>query len=181
MVVAVGTISSAAVLLNQSLAAAYTGGSASSVMLYAAGEMRQDLLDAVTKMRGVDAAQGRRAFVAYLDPVVGSASAVTSGARDIQLTALPDYGDQRIDRILPRTGTVPPARGEIVFERSVLRVLDLSISQLVVVRTSGGHAQTLQIAGLAYEPDATLAAQAAVQALADRVRNRAEAAGTPIM
>ena len=76
------------------------------------------------------------------------------GALEIQLIALPDFDDQRIDRVLPRSGEFPPDRGEIVFERSALRLVDVERGT-TSPPDRGGRRARLRVDGLAYEPGAS--------------------------
>ena len=186
-------------------------------------------------MPGVEEAEGRRGVVAWLEPPAGETAGdgeaaevdasrpgagadagPSSGAREIQLLALPDFDDQRMDRVLPREGRFPPRRGEIVFERSALRLVDLEVGDEVVVRTASGRERALRVAGLAYEPgaspayyfgrlnayvtfetladlgwpdsfnelriraDSSVTGRAAMQQLADSVRQRIERAGAAV-
>ncbi|MCU0505440.1 MAG: hypothetical protein MUE82_06645, partial [Chloroflexi bacterium] len=155
-VFAIGTILGANALLERSLADAYAAGSPSSATFYTAGGFDDDLVDAIVGMRGVEAAQGRRGVTAFLEPSTGpGGAAATGGAREMQLIALPDFDDQRIDRVLPRSGRFPPRRGEIVLERSALRLVDVREGEDVVVRTAAGKTRPLRVSGFAYEPGAS--------------------------
>ncbi len=208
-VFAIGAISGANALLESSLATASALGRSASVTFYTATGFDKTLVEAIGRMPGVAAAEGRRSVSAYLE-------APDTGTREIQILALPDYAKQPMDRVLPRAGRFPPRRGEIVFERSALRLVDLQVGQDAVVRTATGRERTLRVVGLAYEPgaspayyfgrlnayvtfetlvdlgwpdsmnevriraDGSVADGAAMQRLADDVRQRIERAGTAV-
>ena len=152
-VFAVGTIAGAYALLDAGLTDAYADGSPAAATFYTATGFDPDVIEAVDRMPGVAEAQARRTVAAWLERNPGDEPG--RGATEIQLIALPDFDDQRIDRILPRSGTFPPERGEIVFERSALRLVDVGEGGEVLVRTAAGDERRLRIAGLAYEPGAS--------------------------
>jgi putative ABC transport system permease protein len=152
-VFAVGTIAGAYALLEEGLAGAYAQGSPAAATFYTTTGFDPDLIDAVDRMPGVADAQARRTVAAWLENNPGDEPG--RGAAEIQLISLPDFDDQRIDRILPRSGEFPPERGEIVFERSALRLVDVREGQDVLVRTAAGDERRLRVAGLAYEPGAS--------------------------
>ena len=234
-VFAIGTIAGANALLDASLTEAYALGRPAAATFYAATGFDRSLVDAVERVPGVEEAEGRRGVVAWLEPPAGETAGdgeaaevdasrpgagadagPSSGAREIQLLALPDFDDQRMDRVLPREGRFPPRRGEIVFERSALRLVDLEVGDEVVVRTASGRERALRVAGLAYEPgaspayyfgrlnayvtfetladlgwpdsfnelriraDSSVTGRAAMQQLADSVRQRIERAGAAV-
>ncbi len=153
-VFAIGTITGASALLGAGLDQAYAAGRPAAVTLYTATGFDRELVDAVERMPGVEVAQGRRSVVAWLDPFPDD-PVRRGGTREVQLIALPDFEDQEIDRVLPRTGQFPPGRGEIVFERSALRLVDIGEGGEVMVRTADGREHRLRAAGLAYEPGAS--------------------------
>ena len=62
-------------------------------------------------MPGIADAEGRRSVTVRL--VTGP-----DAYREIQLTAIPDFEDQRLDLVTPRPGMWPPKRGEVEIERS---------------------------------------------------------------
>jgi putative ABC transport system permease protein len=158
-VFAIGTIAGANALLDESLGTAYAASRAANATFYAATGFDRELVDTVRRMPGVAEAEGRRSVVVRLESGAGPAGQGAAGGggptRDLQLTALPDFDDQRIDVVHGTTGRFPPRRGEIVFERSSLRLLDLREGEVVTIRTTGGDAHELRVAGFAQEPGAS--------------------------
>jgi putative ABC transport system permease protein len=161
-VVAVGIPAGANALLAGGLADAAAVGRPAAATIYAATGFDADLVASVRRIRGVAEAEARQAVSAWLlpqastgQPANGAPGAGGQGATELQLVALADFRDQAIDRVLPRTGTFPPRRGEIVFERSAQRLVDVVEGREVVVRTPGGEEHPLTTAGLAFEPGAS--------------------------
>jgi putative ABC transport system permease protein len=153
-VFAIGTIAGANALLDAAFTDAYEEGSPAAVTLYTAAGFDPDLVEAVGRMDGVEVAEARRTVSGWLEPSPVEAAA-GEGPTELQLIALEDFDDQQVDRVLPRSGEFPPDRGEIVFERSALRLVDLRAGQDVSVRTAAGDDRQLRVAGLAYEPGAS--------------------------
>jgi putative ABC transport system permease protein len=155
-VFAVGTIAGAYALLDSAFEDAAAEGRPASATLFTAAGFAPDLVESIERMDGVAVAQARRTVGAWLEPGDGEAgSSGARGATEIQLIALADYDDQQIDRVLPRAGEFPPDRGEIVFERSALRLVDVAPGTVATVRTAAGEERRLRVAGLAYEPGAS--------------------------
>jgi putative ABC transport system permease protein len=155
-VFAFGTIAGAGALLDAAFEQAYADGNPASVTMYTATGFEPELVEAVERMDGVAVAQARRTVSAWLERGAGAPGAGAGAAPlELQLIALPDFEDQRIDRVLPRTGEFPPQRGEIVFERSAQRLTDVGPADDVTVRTASGRERRLRVAGLAYEPGAS--------------------------
>jgi len=152
-VFAVGTIAGANALLDRALQDAYAEGRPADATYYTAAGFPDDLVDAVGRVDGVAVAQARRTVSAWLVP--DARTGPDPQATEIQLIALPDFTDQRLDRVLPRTGEFPPARGEIVLERSALSIVDVRPGDRVLVRTARGDERRLRVVGLAYEPGAS--------------------------
>ena len=152
-VFAVGTITGGYALLDAGLTDAYANGSPAAATFYTATGFDPDLVETVGRMPGVDVAQARRTVAGWLERNPGDEPG--RGATEIQLIALPDFEDQRVDRILARSGAFPPRRGEIVFERSALRLVDVQVGQEAVIRTAAGEQRRLRVVGLAHEPGAS--------------------------
>ncbi len=153
-VFAVGTIAGASALLEDAFDSAYAAGDPSAATLYTATGFDSELLQAVERVDGVAVAQARRTVSGWLEPDA-QAAAAGEVATELQLIALADYDDQQLDRVLGVSGDFPPRRGEVAFERSGLRLVDVALGNEVLVRTSGGDERRLRVAGFAYEPGAS--------------------------
>ena len=118
-VMAVGTIAGANALLERNLANGYAATKPSSASLFTTVPFDQGLVDVVRGMPDVAEAEGRRSATARMVKTDGETV-------ELALTALPDYEAQSMDLVSPESGTWPPKRGEIVFERSSRTVADLA-------------------------------------------------------
>ena len=145
---AVGTIAGTDALLRQNLNDGYAATRPAAASMYTATGFDRELVDVVRAMPGVDQAEGRRSVIVRLLGADGT-------AREMLLTALPDFADQRIDLVGPQAGRFPPRRSEVAFERSSLRLMDVAPGDTVRIRTPGGREYDLDVSGLAHEPGAS--------------------------
>jgi putative ABC transport system permease protein len=150
-VFAVGSILGGDAILGESLDAAAEASRPANATFYTAVGFDRALVDAVDTMPGVAEAEGRRSVIVRLVSVDGR----DVGSRELQLTALPDFSDQRIDVVEGQSGAFPPRRGELSVERSALRVVELAAGQTVTIRTPGGDEHVLDVSGLAHEAGAS--------------------------
>ena len=145
---AVGTVAGADALLRRNLEQGFAATRPAAATLFTAGGFDRELVDVVRGMPEVDEAEGRRSVVVRLLGADGS-------QREMLLTALPDFADQRIDLVTPQEGRFPPRRGEVAFERSALRLIDVAPGDGSRIRTPGGEEHDLGVSGLAHEPGAS--------------------------
>jgi putative ABC transport system permease protein len=147
-VIAVGTIAGANALLSRNLAAGFAATRPASASIFTTVPFDQGLVDIVRRMPDVAEAQGRRSATARME--LGNGDTVA-----IALTALPDFVEQPMDLVTPESGTWPPARGEVVFERSTkLLVPDLVDGQPIKIQVGPDKTKTLVAGGIASEPGA---------------------------
>ena len=147
-VFAVGTIAGADALLREGLREAYLASKPASATI-SATPFGDDLVEAVRGMRGIADAEARRSVTVRL-------RTGPETYRELQLTAITDFKDQRLDLITPEPGAAwPPARGEMLLERSSLTLADVPTSGDVQVQTVDGTLHTLRVAGLSHEVGAS--------------------------
>ncbi len=144
-VMAVGTIAGANALLERNLADGYAATKPSSASLFTTVPFDQGLVDVVRSMPDVAEAEGRRSATARMVKPDGETV-------ELALTALPDFEAQAMDLVSPESGTWPPRRGEIVFERSSRTVADLQEGRTITVQLGPDKTRTLVTGGFAHEP-----------------------------
>jgi putative ABC transport system permease protein len=143
-VFAVGTIAGADALLREGLRDVYLASRPASATI-AAVPFDDELVEAVRGMRGIADAEARRSITVRL-------RTGPETYREMQLTAIPDFEDQRLDLVTPEPGAAwPPQRGELLLERSSLTLADVPTSGEVEIQTVDGSAHRLQVAGLSHE------------------------------
>ncbi len=143
-VFAVGTIAGADALLREGLRDVYLASRPASATI-AAAPFDDDLVEAVRGMRGIADAEARRSVTVRL-------RTGPETYRELQLTAIPDFEDQRLDLVTPEPGAAwPPRRGDLLLERSSLTLADVPTSGEVEVQTGDGTTHRLRVAGLSHE------------------------------
>lgn len=143
-VFAVGTIAGSEALLREGLREKYLASRPASALI-AAAPFGEDLVDAVREMRGIADAEGRRSLTVRLR--IGPHT-----YRELLLTAITDFENQRLDLVTPEAGAAwPPGRGELLLERSSHTLADLPASGYVEVLTVDGAIHRLRVAGVSHE------------------------------
>jgi putative ABC transport system permease protein len=143
-VFAVGTIAGSDALLRNGLREAYLASRPASATI-STSTFGSDLVEAVRGMPGIADAEARRVVTVRLR--TGPES-----YRELLLTAITDFEDQRLDFVTPEPGaTWPPARGDLLLERSSLTLADVPTSGEVEVQTVDGAIHRLRVAGLTHE------------------------------
>jgi len=145
-VFAVGTIAGSDALLQRSLAEGYAASRPASATLFAE-PFEPGLVDAVREMRDLADAEGRRNATVRL-------RTGPDAYRELQLTAIPDFDDQRLDLVTLERGAWPE-RGEVAIERSSLRLVDLAVGDRITVQTVDGDLHELTVSGIDHEVGAS--------------------------
>ncbi len=147
-VFAVGTIAGANALLRDGLREKYLASRPASATI-SASAFGDDLVETVGEMPGIADAEARRSVTVRL-------RTGPETFRELQLTAITDFEDQRLDLVTPEPGAAwPPARGEMLLERSSLTLADVPTSGEVEIQTVDGKLHTLRVAGLSHEVGAS--------------------------
>ena len=143
---AVGTIVGSQALLDRSLADGFAASRSASATFYTATAFERELVDVVAGLPGVAEAEGRRSVIVRLE--------LDGASRELQLTALPDFRRQSIDLVLAEQGTFPPRRGELLLERSALRLIEVEVGDEVAILLAGGDGRRLTVSGIGHAPGA---------------------------
>ncbi len=107
----------------------------------------QDFVEVIRRMPEIQEAEGRRSVNVRLR--VGANQWI-----NLNLSAIDDFSDIRIDKVQSYSGAWPPGKGEILLERSSLRMAampDLNAGDTLTVQTANGEETTLKLAGIAYD------------------------------
>lgn len=151
-VFALGMITTARTALSEGLARDYAAINPSSALLMvgdllvASGDegFDDELVETIRRMRGVEEAEGRRRMTVRLQ--VGD-----NQWRDLQLFAIPDYDDIRINKVRPESGAWPPPAHAMLIERAALGLTQAQVGNQVVIKTPGNKLRVLEIAGLTHD------------------------------
>ena len=112
-VFALGTIVTSRTTLSRDLSQSYREINPSSGMIMTVDPFGDDLVEVIRRMREVGEAEGRRNTLARIQ--VGPEE-----WRDLQLIAIADYDDMRVNKVWPERGAWPPPEGEMLIERAAL-------------------------------------------------------------
>lgn len=142
-VFALGSIAGSRVILLRDMRANYSRISPQSAII-ATDPFDEELLDSVRRMKGVRDADGRSTVRVQVE--------VSPGVwKDMQISALRDYRDIRVNKIFPISGAWPPARKEVLIERASLPVLGASLGDVLHIRTPDRKEHDLRISGTVHE------------------------------
>ncbi len=141
--VAVGATHLAGSTANASFDASFLAAEPPSAMLRTS-TFSPALVDDVVAHPAVAAGDGRRLLPAL---AIGD----DGGRTAVELVAMTDFGDNQVSLIDPRSGTWPPANGEVVMERASLGELGAALGDVVTIDASGSPPIELTVAGTAYD------------------------------
>lgn len=134
-------------LLRTAFEREYAAVNPSSATLIIPEGFDRDFVDAIRKMPEIEEAEGRRSVDVRLE--VGANQWI-----NLNLLAIDDFGDIRIDKVQSYSDTWPPADGEILLERSSLRMAampEFSAGDTLTIQTASGDKATLKLVGVGYD------------------------------
>ena len=140
---AVGAMFLAATTVDASFATSFAAANPPSAMLITE-PFGPELVDAVAAHPAVGQAEARRLSQLQISGPVGAPVTV-------ELVAMPDFDDNRVGRIDPKTGTWPPAPGAIVLERASVAELGADVGDAVTVHSPGQAPRELVVRGTALD------------------------------
>lgn len=142
-VFAVGLIASGQSILLRELGNSYTALNAASATLYTE-PFDDEMAESIAEMPAVATAEGRRVLSVRVQ--VGP-----NQWRDLVLTAIPDYDNIQVDRIMPDGGQWPPQKEELLLEHLSLDYVGAELGDTVLIELSDGTQKELSLVGLAYD------------------------------
>lgn len=148
-VFAVGMITGSQAILSSELQAAYVMVNPAHATLFVSDEdsFSDDLVTTIRNMREVGEAEGRRSFSVRVE-------VAPNDWRDLQLTAIKDFDDIRVDKIRLLAGTWPPPDKAVLIERSGMTGLtniNAAVGADVLIELPNGRRRTMQVAGVAHD------------------------------
>jgi putative ABC transport system permease protein len=69
----------------------------------------------------------------------------------LDLYAFDNYEDMQVNRLIPESGTFPPKKRQILFERSSIPLTGVQIGDNVVIELPNGQQRTLEVAGTVHD------------------------------
>jgi putative ABC transport system permease protein len=141
---AVGTVLTTREAVNRSVEDSFDSSNPASAVL-STEPFDTSVVAAVQALPEIGDAEGRVKLEARLQKSDGS-------WLDLDLNAIADFNNIRVDRVLPESGAWPPATGELLIERASRANAGVAIGDLVVIELPGGAQHTLRVGGVAYDP-----------------------------
>jgi putative ABC transport system permease protein len=142
-VFAFGVLATSRVVLERNMSEEYLAINPASASL-TLRPFGDDLIDAVRRYPEIDEAEGRRTFRTRLRLLSGEWI-------ELNLTAIADYNDMRVNRIWHESGSWPPGRHEVLLERSAASYFDIHEGDEILVETADDKRHTLRVGGLAHD------------------------------
>jgi putative ABC transport system permease protein len=140
-VFSIGVIAGTYVIISQDMSASYTANNPMNVELRA-GDFDSTTVDRMASAEGVRQAEGRRVFSARVR-VPG-----TSVWRALDLVAVDDFENQRINRLTVLEGAGSALKQEILLERKAFAELDAAVGSPLEIQLQDGSVRSLFIAGI---------------------------------
>jgi putative ABC transport system permease protein len=153
---AVGVIVNSRSILSQEITRSYAAINPSSGTIRTVETFDEDFVRSVGHMDGVQEVDAR-AHIGLRFKVIGDAAGEGADGqsetfwRDIQLYAVPDYDDIRVNKIRPQTGAWPPPQHELLLERSSLDVVGAGLGERLLVETADRNLREMRIVGVAHD------------------------------
>ena len=140
---AVGVIDSSREILIENLDEAYVATNPASATLYTEG-FDDELLKAIRRVDDLSEADARYEF--------STRYKVDGGDwHNLDIIAIPDYDDIRIYKFWPEQGAWPPKEGQIILERSSLKLGVIAGGDTIEIESLGDETNELQVAGIVHD------------------------------
>ena len=155
---AIGMIVNARVILSEELARGYAAINPSSGTIRTIETFDEDLVRSVRQMRGVEEVDARADIGMRFQVIKNGTQENTASAqsdtvrwRDIQLFAVPDYSNMRVNKIRPQSGDWPPPPHELLLERSALELIGAQVGDSILIETADRKLRELRLAGTVHD------------------------------
>jgi putative ABC transport system permease protein len=142
---AVGIVLSASSILSVGLSRSFAAVNPASGTLRTAGPFDKDFLKSVRAMPEVRSADARHSFQAQIETSPGTWNT-------IKIFAISNYSDIRVNKVLPQSGAWPPAKHEMLIERSALPLIEAQIGDTVRIKLANDTMREMRITGTTHDP-----------------------------
>ncbi|MDM8532103.1 FtsX-like permease family protein [Anaerolineales bacterium HSG25] len=143
-VFAVGVIASTLTILSTQLNEAYTSINPASALILTFTPFGEDVVKSVEKMPDVSAADARRMITVR-------AKVGEDEWQSLQLNAINDYDDIKVDIISPGLGKWPPEEGEMLIERSAFDMIEAEVGDVLTIKDPNGKEREIKLVGTAHD------------------------------
>ena len=143
-VVSVGTTAVAYSILPREMDKNYLYTDPASATLWVE-PLDEELVQTVADMPQIARAEAHSEIIGHFQIAPGE-------WRELWLYVIPDFNNIQVDKFTPEQGAWPPATGEILLERTAVRVAQAKIGDKVIVKIPNHKEQTLSFTGTVHTP-----------------------------
>jgi putative ABC transport system permease protein len=144
-VFSIGVISGAYAIINHDMSASYAAGNPANIEVR--GEaFNNDQVSMIGNMAGVQNAEGRRVLSSRFR-VPGSSQWIT-----LNLIAIKDFKDLKINHLTPILGVSAPKKKEIILEVKAAKELGITVGDSLEIQLNNGTIKTLPVVGIVQDP-----------------------------
>ena len=142
-IAAVGMINNTARMIKRDILGDFAGTNPASINLYIS-PFPKELASSVSALRDVELAEARR--------TVSASTTDTKAIRhNLQMVAVPDFKNIRINRVTVEAGASEPGLRDILLERNTAQGLGLGIGDMLPVEMENGSHYNLRITGIIHD------------------------------
>ncbi len=143
-VFAVGVIATTQIVLSSQLNESYMSINPSSASILTFTPFGESVIKAVEKMPEVAEADARRMVTVRLK--LGE-----DRWQMMELTAMNDFENIKVDIVRPGIGKWPPGDNEIIIERSALKLINADVGDTVTIKDTQGKIRQMKVVGTAFD------------------------------
>jgi len=140
-VFSIGVIAGAYQIISNDMSASYSANMPANVELRMR-DFDEDVLALIHKQRGVEDAEGRRAFNVRVR-VPGTEKWTT-----LDMIAFEDFEKNAINLLAPVEGQVMPEKREVLLEQDALQHIDTGVGGILEFQLPDGSTKTLPVVGI---------------------------------
>lgn len=142
-VASIGMVAGTYTIISRELPRVYQRVNPASATIFAS-PFDDELLQVLRRLGLAEALEGR--YTLRLS-IKGDSEKET----DLYLTVVPDFNNILVNKIYPESGAWPPAKGELLIERSALSLIKARVGDRIMVETPDGRLRNLKLSGLAHD------------------------------
>ncbi len=144
-VFSIGVIAGAYVIIENDMSASYAANKPANIELRME-DFDRDFLSTVENAPGVADVEGRRVFN------IRARHADSQNWTTLDIVAIDDFDENKLNLLTPMEGLSKPARREIVIEREVLKEINVRVGEELVFQLPDGSEKTLKVVGIVQDP-----------------------------
>lgn len=145
-VFSIGVIAGAYVIISNDMSVSYAANHPANIEIRMVSDFNDDVLTAVSNMRGIGDAEGRR--VVNIRVRLANSTKWTT----LNLIAMSDFAKNKIDLLTPVEGKNIPGKKEVILEKDALAHLNAHVGDRLVFELPDGTIKSLPIVGVVQDP-----------------------------